>query len=135
MIVVIGNAKENSVSIKLARKLASLNAPVSFLGPFSQDDEHNRLLESLIDDCILFDPVFCNTSGRLEDITYERLSTAFSVNSDIEKVYAEDVCRKNPVILNAIERAMGLVNAKLEFIAQNDDIEALASCAAGAHFR
>lgn len=126
MIVSIGMADRNSTAYKFANELAEINSPVSFLGPFSQSEESLELLNYTIDRCILFDPVLCNTDGKLEDITSERLISAFSVNSDIEIVCVEEKAYENICVKEAVEKALTTVQAKLVIIKESDDLKKLA---------
>lgn len=126
MIVSIGMADRNSVALKFADELAEINSPVSFLGPFTQNEESLNLLNYVIDRCILFDPVFCNTDGNVHDITKQRLIQAFSVNSDIEFVCVEESCYVDPLVKQAVDEAVEQVGARFRVLKENDDLKALA---------
>lgn len=126
MIVSIGLANRNDVAFKLAEVLADLNAPISFLGPFSQEDTSMELLNYLIDKCVLFDPVFCNTDGNKESITKERLIKAFAANSDIEFVVVSKDCYDVPCVKKDVDEAVKTVNARFYVISETDDLTAVA---------
>ncbi|MCR5760500.1 MAG: hypothetical protein K6F82_00620 [Sphaerochaetaceae bacterium] len=119
MIVSIGEAlidiKENEFYVgggplNTALAVARLGSPSCFLGGVSSDKYGNRILNHMIDNNILFDPVFCNdmaptmtttavVSGAVNkyefdwkgtsafSITAEKLEEAFSSNSDINCVF------------------------------------------------
>ncbi len=119
MIVSIGEAlidiKENEFFVggcplNTALAVARLGSPSCFLGGISSDKYGNRILNHMIDNNIIFDPVFCNdmaptmtteavVRGSVNtyefdwkgtsafSITAEKLEEAFSSNSDINCVF------------------------------------------------
>ncbi|MCR4676739.1 MAG: hypothetical protein K5634_05880 [Sphaerochaetaceae bacterium] len=119
MIVSIGEAlidiKENEFFVggsplNTALTVARLGSPSCFLGGVSSDKYGNRILSHLIDNKIIFDPVFCNdraptmtttavSRGAVNtyefdwigtsafSITEEKLEEAFSSNSDINCIF------------------------------------------------
>jgi len=81
MIVSIGE-----VTTALHATKAGLSA--MYAGPVPQTEEGLQFLEFLIDNCILFDPVFCNST----QFTADQLETVFSLNSDIRVVFIGGEC-------------------------------------------
>lgn len=145
MVVSIGDAiiiDKNSVSIpsgfalQTAIKTAASGKSASFLGGISKDLFGSQILNSLIDNLVLFDPVFCaspfptavfpdstfkpvesldsyadtQATGNhpllfktaLSFIDKEKLTEAFSQNSDIDSVVFGGICFANPVAAEEI---------------------------------
>lgn len=144
MIVAIGEAlidyKNNNpfmggcplnVSLALARQ----GAPVSFLGGISSDDNGQSILQFIIDNCILFDPLFCGLKERTMTtnaivekgtvryefdwkgtsafhLTEDDLNAVFANNSDINCVFFGSVTFSDPTASKEI----------LSFLKKRDDV-------------
>ncbi len=95
-----------NVSLAASRQ----GAPVSFLGGISSDERGQIILQFIIDNCILFDPLFCGCTERTMtsnavvekgsvryefdwkgtsafSVTEEKLASVFSNNTDINCVF------------------------------------------------
>ncbi len=135
MIVSIGEAlidiKENEFFVggcplNTALAVARLGSPSCFLGGISSDKYGNRILNHMIDNNIIFDPVFCNdraptmttnavSHGAVNSyefdwqgtsafsITAEKLEEAFSSNSDINCVFYGSVSYTDAKVRNELE--------------------------------
>lgn len=135
MIVSIGEAlidiKENEFFVgggplNTALAVARLGSPSCFLGGISSDKYGNRILNHMIDNNIIFDPVFCNdraptmtttavSRGAVNtyefdwkgtsafSITAEKLEEAFSSNSDINCVFYGSVSFTDPEVRKELD--------------------------------
>ncbi len=105
-----------NVSLALSRQ----GAPVSFLGGISSDAEGQMILQFIIDNCILFDPLFCGLKERTMTanaivekgsvryefdwkgtsafhLTENDLNAVFANNSDINSIFFGSVTFSDPI--------------------------------------
>ena len=121
MIVTIGT--RSSKAYEIAKQCALDGCSVSLLAGVENSDEGRAFLETLIDNLIMFDPLFCNASDPENVFTEENLLMSFSSNTDIHAVYVDCAYTGNSHVMRAV-RSLGV---KVICGTQTDDILSVAS--------
>ncbi|MCQ2398468.1 MAG: hypothetical protein MJ052_04100 [Sphaerochaetaceae bacterium] len=117
MIVCIG---DRHYALDMALRLSKKDAAVSFLGPLTSSDDDLKILENLIDNCVMFDPIFCNSGDAESKVDRKRLESAFSSNCDINAVYISPAVVSDSFQLSETEKALKTVDARV-FAGSPDD--------------
>ena len=146
MIVSIGEAyiKDNAVrgtAVANCLEITRLGGSAMFAGAVSSDADGIRVLEYLIDNCIFFDPAFCNDEKptyiegcegqSVEDscifsIDAERLSETFRLNTDARIVLPNSISFTSAKVRDAVWEAIrdsGKLSVCLDLTAQKLDEE------------
>jgi len=129
--------KVSGKALEVALECARAGRSVLFAGAVSHDPGGLRILEFLIDNCIFFDPVFCNdpkptlacenagNPGIMMDccifsITEERLESIFTLNSDIKQVFVGGLCLNDVKVRRAVAKVLAR-RPELEIIIDTGD--------------
>lgn len=128
--------------LNVALAAARCGSPVSFIGGISSDENGLNILQFIIDNCILFDPVFCNTKERTMtvnakvsgnsmiyefdwkgssafSIKKEQLETVFENNSDINCAFFGSVSFTDEQTRNTVLKFLDTKNNIVRFFDPN----------------
>ena len=126
MIVSIGEAyiKDNAVcgtAVANCLRISALGGSAMFAGAVSSDADGIRVLEYLIDNCILFEPSFCNDAkptyaegpegiavqdSCIFSIDAQRLKEALRLNTDARIVLPNSIAFTSEKVRNAVWEAV-----------------------------
>ncbi len=122
MIVSIGEAyiKDNAVAgaaVETSLQITRMGASAMFAGSVSSDAQGIRILEYLIDNCIFFDPVFCNDGkptwidgeggtdlgqSCIFSIDAKRLANTMGMNTDVRVVLPNSIAFTSRAVRDAV---------------------------------
>jgi len=122
MIVSIGEAyiKDNGIAgaaVESSLEITRLGASAMFAGAVSSDTYGTRILEYLVDNCIFFDPLFCNDekptwvegSARADrenscifSLDSEKLENTINMNTDARLVLPNSIAFTSPAVRDSV---------------------------------